>query len=116
MNYRLQAETIKKNLLPRLDPAKESEPYLYASEADVLNLAVFGLTAKRWREANPEQAKKGNLRDFATTEELTTLANMEAINSMLIQKGASKEARFQVLAVEAQRQLAIFRDDLRLGG
>jgi hypothetical protein len=114
VNYRLQSETIKQNLLPRLDPAKESEPYLYASEADLLNLSIFGWTAKQWREQFPELAKKGNIRDSASTEELTVLANLEAINSLLIQKGASKEGRFQVLCGEAQRQLAIFRQDPRL--
>jgi hypothetical protein len=116
VNYRLQAETIKTNLLPRLDPAVEKASYLYANEADLLNLAVFGLTAKQWRESQPEEARRGNMRDAASTEELTVMANLEAINSLLIEKGATKEARLQVLCTEAARQLAIFRQDPRLEG
>ncbi|MEZ4850455.1 MAG: hypothetical protein R3B93_17960 [Bacteroidia bacterium] len=91
--FGLQTETIRRYIAPRLN--KGDNPY--ASEADVINVSLFGMTAKQWREANPNLAKKGNVRDFATERENATLAALEAINSYLIVQGASQYARLEAL-------------------
>lgn len=110
INYGIHTKTIKENLLPRAN--EKDSPHLYASEADLLNLAVFGLTAKQWREANPEA--DGNMRDYASLVDIVVLANMESINSMLISAGASKEARYTRLLIEAAKQKEILGNDKRL--
>ncbi len=112
VNYPLQTEAIRQNLLPRL--AKGAHSLAYATEADILNLALFGMTAKQWREANPEQAVKGNIRDFASALELTVLSNLESFNAQLIRKGAGKESRLEALADMARFQLGVFTQDDRL--
>lgn len=104
VNYRLHTETIRDHILPRLQIPKNREWIAYAEEADLLNMAVFGQTAQQWREANPEAAQKGNMRDFASIEELNVLANLEGLNSYLIRKGAGKEGRYIALAEEAINQ------------
>ena len=104
VNYRLHTDTIRDHILPRLQIPKNREWVAYAEEADLLNMAVFGQTAKQWREAHPEAAQKGNIRDFASIEELTVLANLEGLNAYLIRKGASKEGRYLALAEEAINQ------------
>ena len=114
INYSLQAETIKRHIEPRLSPADQG--FAYASEADLLNLAIFGLTAKQWREENPKLAKKGNIRDFASIRELTILSNLEALNAQLIRNGASKEARYKALCESALYQLDVFANDKRIQG
>ena len=110
INYDLHTKSIEENLAPRANE-KES-PFLYSSEADLLNMAVFQMTAKQWREANPDL--KGNIRDNASLVEIVVLANMESINSMLISAGASKEARYLRLAEEAAKQIEILSKDKRL--
>ena len=112
INYGLQTEAIKENILPRLGP--KDKDFAYASEADLLNLAVFGMTAKQWREEFPEQAQKGNLRDFADIRHLTVLSNLQSLNSELIRRGANKEARYYYLCEAAQFQLRKFEQDARL--
>jgi hypothetical protein len=79
--------------------------FVYAEEADVINVAIFGMTAKEWRAKNKELAKSGNIRDYASIEQLTVLANLESINSMLISKGLDKNERFKHLRTESIRQL-----------
>ena len=79
----------------------------YADEADLLNVALFGFTANQWREANPELAKKNNVRDFATINELTVLSNLETHNAEFIKEGKMKADRFQILVKIAQYQLSI---------
>ena len=69
----------------------------YAEEADLLNVALFGFTAKAWRESNPELAKSSNVRDYATINELTVLSNLETHNAQMIREGKLKEERFQIL-------------------
>ena len=91
MTSRQQA--VKENIIQRLSPSDQSFPY--ASEADMLNMVVFGLTARQWRESNPNV--KGNIRDGANIVQLTILANLESINAMLIDAGASQEARYRRL-------------------
>ena len=113
VNYRLHTDTIRDHILPRLRVPKNREWVAYAEEADLLNMSVFGQTAKQWREANPKAAQKGNIRDFASIVELNVLANLEGLNAYLIRKGASKEGRYLALAEEAINQykrLASYED------
>ncbi len=83
-NYKIHTEAIKENLIPP-DIAKSRQGFIYASEADVLNVALFGQTAAEWRKANPQT--KGNMRDYATIEQLLVLANLESANAMFIENG-----------------------------
>ena len=76
-------------------------------EADILNVALFGFTAKAWREANPELAKKNNVRDFATINELTVLSNLESHNAQMLKEGKKKEERFEILREIAEYQLNV---------
>lgn len=90
INYRIQTDAIKANLIP-LQITKQQVSFVYANEADLLNVALFGITAKNWRENNKEQ--KGNIRDYATLEQLVVLSNLESINALLIQQGLSQSER-----------------------
>ena len=86
INYRIHTDAIKGNLIPpELSPEKIS--YTYASEADVLNVALFGVTAREWRSANPDST--GNIRDEATLQQLIVLSNTEAMNAEFIRQGLS---------------------------
>ncbi|MEL6591497.1 MAG: KilA-N domain-containing protein [Bacteroidota bacterium] len=112
VNYRIHTDAIRDHLIPRLREQAQrfNEVAVYANEADLLNLAVFGMTAKEWREANPSLAKKGNLRDHADVMQLSVLANLESLNSVMIEAGASKEKRFQLLcktAISQYERLAV---------
>ncbi len=82
LNYRIHTDAIKENLIPR-ELTKEQIAYTYANEADLLNVALFGITAKQWREMNPD--KKGNMRDDANLNQLLVLSNMESYNAVLIE-------------------------------
>lgn len=108
INYHLQTNAIREHLEPRLEPGERKN--LYASEADVINVAVFGMTARQWREENPGLAKKGNnMRDQASMADLVVLANLESANSQLIEAGldqASRLDRLQQLAVRQYRVLS----------
>lgn len=87
---------------------KDSLEWLaYAEEADVLNVALFGFTARAWRKENPELAKNYNVRDFASINELTVLSNLETHNAQMIREGRNKAERFQVLKEIAEYQLKI---------
>lgn len=97
VNYRLHTDTIRDHILPLLQIPKNREWLVYAEEADLLNMAVFGQTAKRWREANPEMDTQGNMRDYADIVQLNVLANLESLNAVLIEQGMSKEDRFELL-------------------
>ncbi len=81
VNYRIHTDAIKENLIPK-EITKQQENFVYTNEADLLNVALFGMTAKEWREQNP--GVKGNIRDEATIEQLVVLSNMESINALLI--------------------------------
>jgi hypothetical protein len=83
INYRIHTDAIKEHLIPNV-VTKEQIAYMYAEEADLLNVALFGMTAKQWRTANPDL--KGNIRDDATLEQLVVLSNMESINALLIRQ------------------------------
>jgi hypothetical protein len=102
LNYRIHTDAIKGNLIPpELTPAQIS--YTYASEADLLNVALFGQTAKQWRDANPN--KKGNMRDEANLNQLLVLANMESYNAVLIEQGKEQSERLVLLRELAVRQM-----------
>lgn len=90
INYHIHTEAIKQNLIPQ-EITKQQASFVYANEADLLNVALFGITAKQWRDTNSD--KKGNVRDFATLEQLVVLSNMESINALLIQQGLSQSDR-----------------------
>ena len=77
-------------MIPKI-VTKQQTSYVYAKEADVLNIALFGITAKEWKENNP--TFKGNIRDYATIEQLVVLSNLESLNSVLIQQGLTQEVR-----------------------
>lgn len=94
INYHIHTDAVKKNLIPpKVTPQQAS--IIYASEADVLNKALFGMTAKEWREAN--SGKDGNMRDYATAEQLVVLANLESLNSILIEQGVIQGDRLETL-------------------
>ena len=99
LNYRIHTDAIKANLLPP-ELTREQISFTYASEADMLNVALFGKTAKEWREENTD--KKGNIRDYATLNQLLVLANMESYNAILIEQGKKQSER-----VVALRELAV---------
>lgn len=94
VNYRIHTDAIKENLIPPT-LSKDKINFVYADEADMLNMALFGMTAKQWREANPEMT--GNIRDAATIEQLVVLSNLESINAVLIHQGLPQPERLQQL-------------------
>ena len=102
LNYKVHTDAIKNNLIPpELTPLQIS--YTYASEADLLNVVLFGKTAKQWREENPTE--KGNIRDAATIYQLLVLSNMESYNAILIQQGKEQAERMQLLHELAVQQM-----------
>ena len=106
-NYLIQTDAVKKYLIPQMDYWENLQWLAYAEEADILNVALFGFTARAWREANPELAKKNNVRDFATINELTVLSNLESHNAQMIKEGKKKEERFKILQEIAEYQLNV---------
>lgn len=106
LNYHIHTDAIKHNLIPReLSPAQTS--IIYANEADVLNVALFGMTAKQWRDTYPDV--KGNIRDHATINELICLANMENLNAVLINEKMPQKERLVKLNKIAIQQMSILR-------
>lgn len=105
MKYRIQTDSIKENIIPKLDIQKSKEFLVYASEADLLNLALFGKAAKEWRGENPELSKDGNIRDFANIVQLVVLSNLESANAKMIEEGVAKEDRLISLNNQAIREL-----------
>ena len=104
INYQIHTDAIKHNLIPiELTPQQVS--FIYANEADILNVALFGTTAKQWREANPEL--KGNIRDYATINELICLSNMESLNAVFIDEGLTQRERLIKLNQIAIQQMKI---------
>ncbi len=106
-NYLIQTDAVKRYLVPSCDYRENLNWLLYAEEADLLNVALFGFTAKAWREANPELAKTSNVRDFASIKELTVLSNLESHNAQMIREGRPKEERFRILQEIADYQLEV---------
>lgn len=107
INYHIHTDAIKQNLIPqKLTPAQIS--IIYANEADVLNVALFGITAKEWRELNPDL--KGNIRDYATINQLICLSNMENLNAVFINEGISQKERLIKLNQIAIQQMSVLEE------
>ena len=106
-NYLIQTDAIKNYIVPNCNYRDNLQWLPYAEEADLLNVALFGFTAKAWRESNPELARKSNVRDYATINELTVLSNLETHNAQMIREEKSKEERFQILKEIADYQMQI---------
>lgn len=106
-NYSIHTDAIKANILPQLTLEKQKEYIIYASEADMLNLALFGCTANDWQVANPNLADRYNMRDTATINQLIVLSNMESYNAELIKQGAPRPLRYNILHKMAVEQLAL---------
>ena len=107
INYKIHTDAIKQNLIPpELSPAQKS--FVYADEADMLNVAMFGMTAKQWREAN--QDLKGNIRDYATINQLICLSNMENLNAVFINDGLPQTERLEKLNKIAIQQMKVLEN------
>ena len=113
-NYLIHTDAVKNYVLPQRNYTKSTEWLAYADEADLLNVALFGCTAKEWREANPELAKNSNIRDYASIAELTVLSNLETHNAELIKSGMSKAERFETLRRIAEYQLRVLAEADRI--
>ena len=107
INYKIHTDAIKRNLIP-IELTKEQINYIYAEEADVLNMALFGQTARDWRIANPKL--DGNIRDYASLNELICLANLENLNSVFINDGLSQSIRLERLNKIAISQMQILNN------
>jgi hypothetical protein len=116
INYRIHTDAIKANLIPP-ELTKAQINLVYATEADILNMALFGMTAKLWREANPD--RKGNIRDEANAAQLVCLSNLENLNALFIQEGRPQPERLKRLNEIAINQMRLLVEDTsvkRLGG
>ena len=110
INYRIHTDAIKQNLIP-VELTKDQINYVYTEEADVLNMALFGLSAKEWRTKNPNL--DGNIRDYASINELICLANLENLNSVFINDGMEQSIRLERLNKIAISQMKIFNNSER---
>lgn len=106
-NYLIQTDAVKNYLIPVCNYREDLQWLPYAEEADLLNVALFGFTAKAWRDANPGLARKSNVRDYATINELTVLSNLESHNAQMIREGKGKMDRFMALKEIAEYQLRV---------
>ncbi|NOY35329.1 MAG: KilA-N domain-containing protein [bacterium] len=104
INYKIHTDAIKEHIIPQLVTKKETK-FVYADEADVLNVALFGMTAKQWREKNKGKGKAGNIRDDADVRQLVCLANLESMNAELIRQGLSQPERLKQLNAVAIAQM-----------
>ena len=102
VNYQIYTDAIKENLIPQ-EITKQQASFIFANEADLLNVALFGITAKEWRDSNPD--KTGNIRDYATLKQLVVLSNMESVNALLIRQGLSQSERLLQLNKVAITQM-----------
>ena len=108
INYRIHTDAIRQNLIPAEVTAKQAS-IIYADEADMLNVAMFGMTAKIWREQHPEL--KGNIRDYASINELICLSNMENLNAVFIEQGIPQGERLVKLNQIAIQQMKVLEGD-----
>ena len=111
INYKIHTDAIKNKLVPE-KLSKERINYIYASEADILNVALFGMTAKEWRENNPEL--KGNMRDYADISQLVCLSNLENLNAVFINEGMDATERIEKLNSIAIEQMRILTESERI--
>ncbi len=114
LNYKIHTDAIEENLIPP-DLTEEQKSFIYADEADLLNVALFGKTAKEWQKDNP--SRKGNIRDYANIQQLLVLANIESYNAILISQHKEQKVRLSLLREMVVRQLKSLSDgrELRLG-
>ncbi|MCB9292296.1 MAG: KilA-N domain-containing protein [Lewinellaceae bacterium] len=115
LNYRIHTDAIKENIIPE-NLTKEQISFIYASEADVLNVALFGKTARQWREENP--GKEGNIRDYSTVEQLLVLANLESMNAEFIRMNLPQTERLKKLnqiAIQQLKSLTVSPNIRKLG-
>ena len=108
INYRIHTDAIKRNIIPE-EVTPQQASIIYANEADVLNVAMYGMTAKQWREVNAD--KKGNIRDYATINELICLSNMENLNAVFIDQGLPQGERLIKLNQIAIQQMKVLEGD-----
>jgi hypothetical protein len=104
INYKIHTDSVREHLIPP-KLSKQQQGYIYASEADVLNKAVFGLTAKEWRQQNSQVKNSSNIRDHARVEQLIVISNLESINALLIEQGMSQQNRLMQLNQVAISQM-----------
>jgi len=108
INYRIHTDAIKENLIPK-EITKQQSNWVYANEADLLNVALFGITAEEWRISNSD--KKGNIRDYANLEQLVVLSNLESINALLIQQCILQSERlFQLNKVAIAQMKSLIKN------
>ena len=105
-NYKIHTDSIKENIIPTL--TEKQKQYIYANEADILNVALFGMTAKEWKEKNPNL--EGNMRDYANILQLVILINLENLNAEMINQGIKQSKRLERLNEIAKRQYEILKD------
>lgn len=111
-NYRIHTDSIKENIVPTL--TDKQKLFIYANEADVINVALFGMTAKEWRENNPD--KEGNIRDYTDILHLVVLSNLEVLNASMIENNISQKDRLEKLNKTARRQINILANDCNIVG
>src|SRR3990172_2458150 len=111
INYRIHTDAIKENLIPPALTLRQTN-IIYASEADVLNMALFGMTAKEWRDSHP--GEKGNIRDYANVSQLVCLSNLENLNALFIQEKTPQSERLRKLNQIAIQQMRLLTNDSRI--
>lgn len=111
-NYRIHTDSIKQNIVPTL--TDKQKLFIYTNEADVINVALFGMTAKEWRENNPD--KEGNIRDYTDILHLVVLSNLEVLNASMIENNISQKDRLEKLNKTARRQINILTNDSNVIG
>jgi hypothetical protein len=111
-NYRIHTDSIKENIIPNL--TKEQRQFVYADEADVINVALFGMTAKEWRDKNPDL--EGNNRDYTDVLHLVVLSNLEVLNANMIESNIKQSERFVKLNNIAKKELEILINDNNIIG
>lgn len=109
VNYLIHTDSIKKNIIPNLSDKQKN--FIYAEEADVLNVALFGMTAKEWREKNPNLSKNGNIRDYTDLLHLIILSNLETKNADLIANGIPQKERLIILNQSAKDQVELLQNN-----
>lgn len=111
-NYRIHTDSIKENIVPCL--TEKQKQFIYANEADVINVALFGMTAKEWRESNPDL--EGNIRDYADILHLIVLSNLEVLNASMIDNNISQRERLERLNITARKELNILATNKNIIG
>ena len=106
-NYRVHTDSIKENIVPKL--TEQQKMFIYATEADVINVALFGMTAKEWKKKNPDL--EGNIRDYTDILHLVILSNLEVLNASMIDSGIDQKQRMEKLNTTAMKQLKILTND-----